>query len=85
MVESAFIQNLRRATKPFATIESHTQRAIGRIAESDCPVLIAGEHGVGKRSIAAQIHVQSRRPRSPFTEIQCVRCNRRGHCVRFIR
>ena len=69
MAESATIPGLRRPTKPFAPIESQTQRAIGRIAESDCPVLIAGEHGVGKRSIAAQIHAQSRRARSLFTEI----------------
>jgi two-component system, NtrC family, response regulator AtoC len=69
MAESATIQSVRRSTKPFAPIESQTHRAIGRIAESDCPVLIAGEHGVGKRSIAAQIHTQSRRARSPFTEI----------------
>jgi two-component system, NtrC family, response regulator AtoC len=69
MAESATIQILRRPTKPFAPIESQTQRAIGRIAESDCPVLIAGEHGVGKRSIAAQIHAQSRRARNLFTEI----------------
>src|SRR4051794_12103720 len=69
MAEGATIQNLRRPSKPFAPIESQTQRAIGRIAESDCPVLIAGEPGVGKRSIAVQIHAQSRRARSPFTEI----------------
>ena len=70
MADSATIQSLRRQTKPFAPIEPLTQRAIGRIAESDCPVLIAGEHGVGKRSIAAQIHAQSRRARNPFTEIR---------------
>lgn len=69
MAENATIQIPRRQTKPFAPIDSHTQRAIGRIAESDCPVLIAGEHGVGKRSIAAQIHAQSRRSRSSLTEI----------------
>ncbi len=51
-------------------IEAQVQRAIDRIAESDCPVLIVGENGSGKRSIAAQIHAQSHRSRSPFTEIQ---------------
>lgn len=69
MADSAIIPSLRRSTKPVAPIEAHTQRAIVRIAESDCPVLIAGEHGVGKRSIAAQIHAQSRRARAIFTEI----------------
>ena len=50
-------------------IEAQVQRAIDRIAESDCPVLIVGESGSGKRSIAGQIHAQSHRSRSPFTEI----------------
>jgi len=45
------------------------QRAIARIAESDCPVLIEGEHGVGKRTVAAQIHAQSHRSRSTYTEL----------------
>jgi len=69
MSESATTQSQRRPAKPYVPIEAQTQRAIGRIAESDCPVLIAGERGVGKRSIAAQIHAQSRRVRSSFTQI----------------
>ena len=47
------------------------QRALGRIAESDCPVLILGEHGVGKRSMATQIHAQSSRFRGAFREMDC--------------
>ncbi len=50
-------------------IEAQLQRAIDRIAESDCPVLIVGEHGSGKRSIVAKIHAQSHRSRSPLKEI----------------
>jgi DNA-binding NtrC family response regulator len=75
MAASTTIQSVRRQTKPFvaarhfAPIEAQVQRAIARIAESDCPVLIMGEHGVGKRSIAAQIHAQSHRSRSAYTEI----------------
>jgi DNA-binding NtrC family response regulator len=74
-VESTVIQSARRQTKPFASarqfapIEGQIQRAIARIAESDCPVLIVGEHGVGKRSISAQIHAQSHRSRGNYTEI----------------
>ncbi|MGD0730469.1 MAG: sigma 54-interacting transcriptional regulator [Terracidiphilus sp.] len=60
---------MRRPTKSFAPIEAQIQRAIARIAESDCPVLIVGEKGVGKRSIAVQIHAQSHRSRSTFTEL----------------
>ena len=51
-------------------IEAQMRSAIDRIAESDCPVLLVGEHGSGKRSIAAQIHGQSRRSRWSLTEIQ---------------
>jgi two-component system response regulator AtoC len=74
-VESTVIQSTRRQAKPFvparqfAPIEGQIQRAIARIAESDCPVLIVGEHGAGKRTIAAQIHSQSHRFRSNYTEI----------------
>ena len=71
MADSATIQSVKQRTKPFAPIEAQIKRAIGRIAESDCPVLIVGEHGAGKRSIAAQIHVQSHRSRSIYTEIHC--------------
>ena len=75
MATSPTIPSARRQTKPFvpskqfAPIEAQIQRAIARIADRDCPVLIMGEHGVGKRSIAAQIHSQSHRSRSAYTEI----------------
>ncbi|MGD0232169.1 MAG: sigma 54-interacting transcriptional regulator, partial [Syntrophorhabdales bacterium] len=69
MASNAPIQSVKRQAKPFFPIEAQIQRAIARIAESDCPILIVGEHGVGKRSIAAQIHSQSHRSRSTFTEI----------------
>jgi DNA-binding NtrC family response regulator len=78
MASSTSIQSAKRQAKPFvparqfAPIEAQIQRAITRIAESDCPVLIVGEHGAGKRTIAAQIHAQSHRSRSNFTEIPSV-------------
>jgi DNA-binding NtrC family response regulator len=76
MAGTGTVQGVKRhakpllSAKPLAPIEAQIQRAIARIAESDCPVLIVGEHGVGKRSIAAQIHVQSRRSRGAFVEIR---------------
>jgi two-component system, NtrC family, response regulator AtoC len=65
------VPRAKRQTKPFVSLEAQTQRVIARIADSDCPVLIAGEHGVGKRSVAESIHAQSRRARAAFTEIDC--------------
>jgi DNA-binding NtrC family response regulator len=75
MSDIATIQIAKRPMKPFvptrqfAPIEAQVQRAINRIADSDCPVLIAGEHGSGKRTLAAQIHAQSHQSRSIFTEL----------------
>jgi len=75
MAGSATIPKMRQPAKPFALIEAQTQRAVARIAESDCPILIAGEHGVGKRSIAEQIHAQSCRSRGLYTEIHSANAN----------
>lgn len=78
MAGRSTIQSAKRQAKPFvparqfAPIEAQIHRAITRIAESDCPVLIVGEHGAGKRTIAAQIHAQSHQSRSAFTEIPSV-------------
>jgi len=77
MASSSTIQSVKRHTRPFVParpfgpVEGQIQRAIARLSESDCPLLIVGERGVGKRSIAAQIHTQSHRSRSGYTEIQC--------------
>ena len=52
-------------------VADRARLAIARIAETDCPILILGEHGVGKRSTARQIHAESLRRLEPFTEIEC--------------
>jgi two-component system response regulator PilR (NtrC family) len=69
MSSGAPVQLTKRATKQLAPIDVHLQRAIARISDSDCPILIEGEHGVGKRSVAGQIHAQSHGSRGLFTEI----------------
>ena len=77
MASSSTIQSVKRnprafvPTRPFGPVEGQIQRAIARISESDCPLLIVGERGAGKRYIAAQIHAQSHRSRSGYTEIRC--------------
>ena len=75
MEHQEIIQNAKRQERPLAPIEAQVKHAIARIAESDCPVLIVGEHGVGKRSIAGQIHIQSRRSRALYTEIRSADTN----------
>ena len=70
MAVSETIQLLKRQTRVLGLIEAQVQRAIDRIAESDCPVLVVGEHGSGKRTVATQIHAQSHRSRHQLIEIQ---------------
>jgi two-component system, NtrC family, response regulator AtoC len=69
MADISTIPVVKRQVRLSGHIETQIQRAIACIAESDCPVLIVGERGVGKHSIALQIHAQSHRSRRPFTEV----------------
>jgi DNA-binding NtrC family response regulator len=69
MENSVPIQVVKRPAKPLQPIDVHLQRAIARISDSDCPILIEGEHGSGKRSVASQIHAQSHRSRGVLTEL----------------
>ena len=71
MAKTATLHAIESPARPPASIEARIQTAISRIAQSDCPVLVVGEYGVGKRSVAEQIHAQSNRGRRTFEEIQC--------------
>ena len=42
-----------------------------QLALSDIPVLIIGENGVGKTSVARQLHIHSRRAAHPFIRVNC--------------
>jgi DNA-binding NtrC family response regulator len=46
-------------------------KMIGRLATNDVPALIAGEHGTGKRIVAATIHKNSARREQPFVSTDC--------------
>ena len=74
MAGSETIQGMKRRTKPCTHIEPRIQRALAQIAETGFPILLAGEKGVGKRTVALQVHGQSHRNRGVFTEIQGIDC-----------
>ncbi len=74
MPGSGTIQGTKRRTKSFTYIEPRIQPALAQITETDFPLLLAGEKGVGKRTVALQVHGQSHRSRGIFTEIQGADC-----------
>ncbi|MEW5874796.1 MAG: sigma-54 dependent transcriptional regulator [Candidatus Zixiibacteriota bacterium] len=46
-------------------------KIIGQIADSDAPVLVIGETGTGKESVARALHRNSKRSEKPFVVINC--------------
>lgn len=71
MIGSHVTQNGKRQLKSLVPVEERVHLAITSIAESDCPVLILGERGVGKRSVATRIHELSSRSRGVYREFHC--------------
>ena len=46
-------------------------KLVGRVADSDAPVLITGQTGTGKELVAETIHQNSRRRRGPLIKVNC--------------
>jgi DNA-binding NtrC family response regulator len=75
MASVTLLEDESRTAPTASAVNGLVQQAILRIAESDCPVLILGEPGVGKRTVAARIHAQSSRSHAAFLEIRCAETN----------
>jgi two-component system response regulator AtoC len=54
-----------------STAIGRARALVERIADTDVPVLLLGESGVGKEVIAREIHERSRRRNRPFIKINC--------------
>ena len=74
MVGNGNSQNGKRHPKYRIPLDARTRQAITPLAQSDCPVLIVGEAGVGKRSIAEWIHTESHFGRAAFVEVEAADC-----------
>lgn len=77
MASSTTEQNHKLEIRAALTVEPRIRRALAGLAETDCPVLIAGEPGVGKQAIAAQIHALSPRSRAEFIQLSASDCSAR--------
>ena len=61
----------RQHTFCTGSLAERARRTLLVLAESELPILLVGERGVGKRTTARLIHAQSRRSRQPFREFSC--------------
>ncbi len=52
------------------TMQRH-RRALGRLLDTQLPIMIGGETGTGKDALAKAIHRGSRRARHPFVAVNC--------------
>ena len=59
--EDAFVSNWNQKIEKF----------LSHIGESDVPVLLRGETGVGKEVLARQLHARSPRREKPFLKVNC--------------
>lgn len=75
---SATLQAAKRLTRSTFPIGSRIRQAITMLAESEFPILIIGEAGVGKRLVAEFIHAESNLCQARFIEVQAMDCTAEG-------
>jgi len=63
-------------TEDYSIIYASTEMAnimetISKVAQTDVPVLITGDSGVGKEAVARELHQGSHRAKGPFLRVNC--------------
>lgn len=75
--ENSDLRESHSSSVPVEIIATHTpgeaklNQSISRIAELDSTVLIGGESGTGKSTVARRIHQQGPRANGPFVAVNC--------------
>ncbi len=67
----ALLQSVEHKSVPIVPLEPQLTTMIARLAQIDLPLLIVGEPGVGKQTVAAMIHAHSPRSRCEFRTVHC--------------
>jgi two-component system, NtrC family, response regulator AtoC len=66
-----FVPQEERALIYLSSAMRRAKAMVDQIADTDVPVLLLGESGVGKEVIARDIHAQSKRRNRPFIKVNC--------------
>jgi two-component system response regulator AtoC len=64
-------KKLRARAIPAVSPMSEIEASLNQVADSDTPVLLRGESGVGKEVLARKIHLNSPRSAKPFIKLNC--------------
>lgn len=65
------VQGVKGETVAVSPAMVRARDLVVRIADTDVPVLLLGESGVGKEVFAREIHERSRRREKPFIKVNC--------------
>jgi two-component system response regulator AtoC len=68
---SVLVQPLRSEETFVSNWNQKIEKFLSHIGESDVPVLLRGETGVGKEVLARQLHARSPRREKPFLKVNC--------------
>lgn len=65
------VEPIRTMEAPAFTWAQKLEKQLGNVGESEVPILVRGETGVGKEVLARQLHARSPRRDKPFLKVNC--------------